>query len=328
MRQNTFYQLVRDVLAQNIESGKLPAGTRLYTAAVADRLGTSRPPAKRAIEMLVREGLLSALPKQGYQVGRTDADIAPVRENLHLLDLDLSLMASRSGTPLAPRWGEVHGGLKAELLKSIPFGTFQISESAVAEAFGVSRTVAHEALARLDAEGIVRKSRTSHWTAGPLSVRMLDEAHEIRILLEPAALVQAAPEIPRDDLLMIRTSLRNAAADGPALSIPRMAELEQALHVTCLSGLKNRRLYGQLMRLQLDHIVNELFRRHVTTPEDRDMIAEHALVVDHMLVGGFSGAGEALRYHLHEDHRRTRERLRVLSLFEEPNTAPWLSQLN
>ena len=61
MRQNTYYQLVRDVLAQNIESGKLPAGTRLYTAAVADRLGTSRPPAKRAIEMLVREGLLSAL---------------------------------------------------------------------------------------------------------------------------------------------------------------------------------------------------------------------------------------------------------------------------
>lgn len=52
MQTRTYYQLVRDVLAKNIKSGKLPAGTRFYTAAVADRLGIGRPPAKRAIEML------------------------------------------------------------------------------------------------------------------------------------------------------------------------------------------------------------------------------------------------------------------------------------
>lgn len=328
MRTNTYYQLVRDVLAKNIKSGKLPAGTRLYTAAVADRLGISRPPAKRAIEMLASEGLLSALPKQGYQVGGPDISATAVRENLHLLDLDLSMMTNQSSTPLAPRWGEVHDRLKGQLLNVIPFGTFQISESAVAETYGVSRTVAHEALARLDAEGIVRKNRTSHWTAGPLSVRMLDEAQEIRILLEPAALVQAGPDMSREELLAIRAALRNAAADGPALSTPRLAELETALHVTCLAALKNRKLHDLLMRLQLDHIVNELFRRHVTTPDDRDMIAEHSLVIDHLLIGDFTGAGESLRYHLHEDHQRTRARLKVLSLFREPQIAPWLSPLN
>lgn len=328
MRTKTYYQLVRDVLAKNIRSGKLPAGTRLYTAAVADRLGISRPPAKRAIEMLVSEGLIEALPKQGYQVGGSDIGATAVRENLHLLDLDLSLMTNQGSTPLAPRWGEVHDQLKVQLLNVIPFGTYQISESAVAETCGVSRTVAHEALARLDAEGIVRKSRTSHWTAGPLSVRMLDEAQEIRVLLEPAALVQAGPDISREELVVTRAALRNAAADGPALSIPRLAELETALHVTCLATLKNRKLHDLLIRLQLDHIVNELFRRHVTTPDDRDMIAEHSLVIDHLLIGDFTGAGEALRYHLHEDHQRTRARLKVLSLFREPQITPWLSPLN
>lgn len=327
MRPNTYYQLVRDVLAHNIETGRLPAGTRLFTAAVADRLGISRPPAKRAMEMLEQEGLLSALSGQGYQVGRADPGHGPVRENLHLLDLDLSLMENKSSTPLAPRWGEVHEQLKTQLLKVIPFGTYQISESAVAEAFGVSRTVAHEALARLDAEGIVRKSRSSHWMAGPLSLQMLEEAHEMCILLEPAALVQTAPTIARAELLAMRTALRNAAADGPALSTPRLAELEQALHVTCLAPLKNRRMHDVLLRLQLDLIVNELFRSHVTTPDDRDLIAEHSLVIDHMLIGDAVGAGEALRYHLHEDHQRTRARLKVLSLFEEPQTVPWLSQL-
>ncbi len=325
MRQNTYYELVRDVLKQNIASGRLPEGTRLFTAAVADRLGVSRPPAKRAMELLEEAGLLTALQGQGYRVGGAGS---VVRENLHLLDLDLSLMESPSSTPLAPRWGIVHEKLKAQLLNIIPFGKFQISESAVADAFGVSRTVAHEALARLDSEGLVRKSRSSHWMAGPLSVQMLDESHEMRILLEPAALAQVAQLLPRAELVDMRTALRNAASEGPALSPPRLAELETALHIQCLAPMKNRQMHEMLMRLQLDHVVNETFRNHVTTPDDRDMLAEHVLVVEHLLLGDGRGAAEALRYHLHEDHQRTRSRLKVLSLFEDRKTPAWLSALN
>ena len=327
MRQN-YYEIVRDVLAHNIVIGKLPPGMRLFAAAVAERLGVSRPPAKRAMELLKQEGLLSALPGQGYCVGSADFNTALVRENLHLLDLDLSMMDSLKSTSLAPRWGQVHEELKDQLLKVIPFGKFQISESAVAEAFGVSRTVAHEALARLDSEGLVGKSRSSHWTAGPLSVQMLDDAHAVRILLEPAALQQVTHNLPRAELMNMRTVLRNAANEGPALSPPRLMELERALHITCLETLRNRPMLEILIRLQLDHIVNDSFRKYVTTPDDRDMIAEHSLVVDHLLLGDAEGAAAALRYHLNEDHVRTRSRLKVLSLFEDSKMPLWLSPSN
>lgn len=327
MRHNTYYQLIRDVLEYNIKAGKLPAGTRLLTAAVADILGVSRPPVKRAMDLLVKDGFLVPLAGQGYRVGEDDADGSSVRENLHLLDLDLSIMENPNKTPLAARWEEVYEELKNRLLLVIPFGTYQISETSVAEAFSVSRTVAHEALARLDAAGLIRKSRSSHWTTGPLSVQMLDEAFEMRYLLEPASLAKIAHEIPRVELIAMKNALRNAAYDGPALSIPRLTELEQALHINCLKSLKNRQLFDTLMRLQLDHVVNEVFRRHVTIPDDREMLSEHIMVVDHLLLGDGHGAAAALRYHLEVDHQRTRDRLKVLALFDEPTTAPWLTQI-
>jgi len=126
----------------------------------------------------------------------------------------------------------------------------------------------------------------------------------------------------------MRTVLRNAANEGPALSPPRLMELERALHFSCLETLRNRQMLEALMRLQLDHVVNDSFRKHVTTPDDRDMIAEHSLVVDHLLLGDGGGAAAALRHHLHEDHIRTRSRLKVLSLFEDSKMPSWLSPSN
>ncbi len=93
----------------------------------------------------------------------------PGRENLHLLDLDLSLLESGKSTPLAPRWETILEEVKQGVLRAIPFGTFQISETGICDHFGVSRTVSREVLARLDMQGHVEKSRSSHWIVGPLS---------------------------------------------------------------------------------------------------------------------------------------------------------------
>ena len=77
-------------------------------------------------------------------------------------------------------WERVLAEVAAQIQSCIPFGIYQVSESAMCEHFAVSRTVTCEVLARLHERGTIAKDRASHWVAGPLSARMLDEQHELR----------------------------------------------------------------------------------------------------------------------------------------------------
>lgn len=337
MRPKAYYALVRDVLAANIASGSLPQGTRLLTAAVAERLSISRSPVKRALEQLEAEGLIAPLSGQGYVVGPPVApDQTPARENLHRLDLDLTAMQLEGEMVVQPLWEELHEPLSQAILHAIPFGAFQISESAVAESFSVSRTVAHEALVRLNADGLIAKRRSSHWVAGPMSARMLDEAHELRRQLEPQALMACAPGLPRESLLRMRSALAAASPEATPLDAIRPARIapeifdgfESDLHVTCLARLRNQRLHRLLMGLQYDQIINRLFRTILSVAEEAALIAEHRLVFEHLLMGDPTGAAAALSFHLEEDHQRSRARLKVLSIFDDPPTPGWMTRIH
>ena len=58
------------------------------------------------------------------------------------------------------------------------------------------------------------------------------------------------------------------------------------------------------------------------------MLAEHRLVLDHMLFGDKGGTEAALRFHLDADHERARARLKVLSVFDDPEVAPYLIRIH
>ena len=143
--QKAYYEIVRDVLALNIGEGALPQGTRLYVAAVADRLSVSRSPVKRALELLSDEGVVTRDGARGYVVGRTVVDDTS-RPNLHLLDLHLP--GNETAALVAPSWEMIVQKVDQELLNAIPFGIYQISESGICDHFKVSRTVTREVLAR------------------------------------------------------------------------------------------------------------------------------------------------------------------------------------
>ena len=170
-----YYEVIRDLLAANIDGGRLPVGTRLITAAVADRLGVSRPPVKRALARLEREGRLRYSRKTGYVVGAARDGVEPVRLNLHALDLDLSGPLS----PPSPQatWERIFQTVESDILNCMPFGTYQISEAGLGDHFSVSRTVIRDVLSRMQDRALISKDRSSHWIAGPLSARMLDDAH-------------------------------------------------------------------------------------------------------------------------------------------------------
>ena len=76
--------------------------------------------------------------------------------------------------------------------------------------FAVSRTVTREVLSGLHERGTLQKDRASHWVAQPLSTHLLDEQHEVRRLLEPAALQKAKSHMGPTDLTAVMTRLEVA----------------------------------------------------------------------------------------------------------------------
>ena len=243
MQSKGYYKLVGAVLKENIAQGRIPPGTRLYTAAVADRLALSPPPVRRALDQLMEDGLLVAHHQHGYIVGnKTDENAPQGRENLHLLDLDLSLLDSGKSTPLAPRWEMVLKEVERRVLYSIPFGTFQISETGICDHFGVSRTVSREVLARLDVQGFVEKSRSSHWIVGPLSARTLDETHEMRRVLEPQAVIDASPRIDTASLEAMQTAINKLRSAEGGVAPEDISSLELSLHADLFEACRNRRM--------------------------------------------------------------------------------------
>lgn len=321
-----YYQIVREALAANVANGNLPEGTRLLASAVADRLGVSRPPVKRALELLQADGVISRWNAQGYVVGRNLGVDEATRPNLHQLNLDLP---AELGNALGrASWERIYAAAEADVMNCIPFGTFQVSEATLGEHFGVSRTVAREVLSRMDARGLIAKDRSSHWLAGPLGARMLDESNEIRQMLEPHALSSALPQLQKEVLEAARGRVEAALAKPTGLALPTVGIIETDLHVAPLSKLRNRRLAEAVSRSQFALIINRLFGKYISPRDETDMLREHLLVYDHLLLRDAQGAAAALRFHLGADHQRSRARLKVLSVFDAPDVAPYLVRIH
>lgn len=321
-----YYQMVREVLAANVANGNLPKGTRLLTSAVADRLGVSRPPVKRALDLLARDGVITALDTQGYVVGPQLAGRAPARTNLHRLALDLPEALGKNLGQAS--WERIFEAVEAEILNCIPFGTFQVSEAVIGEYFDVSRTVVRDVLSRMDSRGLISKDRSSHWIAGPMGARMLNDAHDVRRLTEPTALAASAAYLDPDWLATARETLRTALLVAGAVPAATLERVEQDLHVEALKPLRNKLLAQTVHLSQTSLVINRLFSTYIGVHDEADTLREHALVFDHLLIGDAEGAMAASRRHLDADHERARGRLKVLSVFDAAEIAPYLTRVH
>ena len=217
-----YYEIVRDELSRNIRNGRLSLGVVLLEGPIATLLGVSRGPVKRALELLAGDGLIHRFEGRGYLVGPSGAKHPPKRVNLLTMDLDVS--GEIQAYAQRATWQRIYGEVAESVVDCTPFGTYKISEAAMCEHFDVSRTVVRDVLARLNHDGLIEKDRWSHWTAGPLTARDVNEHFEMRRILEPTALAIAAPHLDRGDIAAMlrrielgrrREPLAHGRADQP-----------------------------------------------------------------------------------------------------------------
>jgi DNA-binding GntR family transcriptional regulator len=180
-------------------------------------------------------------------------------------------------------------------------------------------------LGRLQERGLIEKNASSHWIAGPLTARAIRELYEMRRLLEPPALVSAAPSLPHGEVEAMLDRLRRAEAAGPLPEI--MDAVEEDLHVRCVLATPNARLADALRHNQLPLLATHAFTRSLGIADDQPILTEHRLVLELLAQEAWPAAAAVLETHLQAAERRAVARLKTLAVIPVPaNLAPYLTK--
>jgi DNA-binding GntR family transcriptional regulator len=318
------YEIIYTVLREHLLSGRFATGLVLGEAGVARAFKSSRIPAAAALQKLSDEGLIKGFEGRGYLVVGADSRAIVRRE---LLDAGLRLPETVSGSlKTLNRQVRIYPLVEHAVGALLSYGRFLVNESALAEHFVVSRTVAHEVLTRLERTGLIEKDTNQRWYAGPLTVDRLREHFQMRWLLEPAALGQAMETLSPRELRVKRGRVEKAqhGHNTPA----RLERLEIDLHGEVVLSCANLQLRDAIRRNALP-----LFATHSTfaliqeNEEIETMLSEHRAVYDLLLARDKRAAMAALKAHIRRSLEPNIERLKRIGSLPESLRPPFLIQV-
>ncbi len=314
------YQSVYGLLLEKIKNDDFPDGMRLKEGQLTNILGVSRAPVRRALDLLNKKGFVRAANGQGYLVGEAGR---PFQMELKQLS---SILTSEENVDVErnPAWEGIYKEVRDEVTKCLPFGTYRVMETRLGQHFSVSRTVVREVLARLSDKKLIEKDRRSHWIAGPLTARDVRESAGMRQILEPRALADVAPGIGKKILQDMRARISAAEAEPGAIGCAMVETIEYDLHRRLLNEAGNKRLLAAIDQNQLHFVVSNLFRRQFGCALDLKPITHHGYILDALLDGEIEMACVLLESHLKREQDNVLRKLRVLSVLQEPDTAPYL----
>lgn len=202
-----------------------------------------------------------------------------------------AVTAGEAGLSRAQR---VYERLKEDIRTGVLRRGERIREEQVARALGVSRTPVREALARLEARGLIEI------TVGGLVVATISrtqtlELYAMREVLEGSAARFAAQHAAASEIAMLR-KLSDSFADAFG-DAPRLAALNRSFHATILDAAHNR----YLVRM-LEELSDSLALLPGTTFElpERGPLAvkEHEAIVEAITARDPDAAEKAARLHI------------------------------
>ena len=184
----------------------------------------------------------------------------------------------------------------------------KINMDALARALEVSPTPVREALARLEADGLVTKRPLVGYTTVPLlDAGGLTELFELRQLLEPAAARWAAESIEKPaaaalvsmvaDVRKATASLRGEGYESYGLIVAHDTEFHEAIATAA-----GRPLLVQTLRRLHPHV--QIYRLFYRQDVGRETLAEHATIARCLQRKDADGAARAMTEHLAKAHRR------------------------
>lgn len=182
----------------------------------------------------------------------------------------------------------------------------RIGMDALARELGVSATPVREALARLDADGLVVKRPLAGYTVAPLlDAEAFAHLFEMRLLLEPAAARRAAQRIAPAELEALAEELEEAERQAVGEDYERyrgFAAHDSAFHHGIAAASGNPLLHEALTRLRAHmHLYRLYFRAGIAADTSR----EHRRILAALRARDARAAATAMTAHV----RASRDRL-------------------
>lgn len=196
----------------------------------------------------------------------------------------------------------------AELRQMIIDGVLEpgasISEVALAESFGVSRTPVREALKQLQTEGLVNiRPRVGTFVSAP-SRREVTELFQVKELLEGAAarLLAQRGRVPELDALLVNGQMSDQALKAGDVEL--YTRLVHEFHDLLIKGSDNLKLEAHYRTLMHQLAYNRLVKTSLAQrdrPSQSD--SEHRRVLDAILAKDGDRAEQLMRQHVRSSHR-------------------------
>jgi DNA-binding GntR family transcriptional regulator len=289
-RSDPIYLTIYSVLRDHVERHALLPGLVLGQANIARAFNVSRIPAGIALSRLCNEGLIETFQGRGFVVPGGK----PLRRDLFASGLRLP---SGADTPAMSRRDQIYPEVEHAILACLAYGRFLLNETALAQHYDVSRTIAHEVLTQLARGGVIEQDSNNRWYAGPLLAEHFAHHYEMRWLLEPQALHQAFPFIGVAEIGERIERIEAAKRDG---MIPRQVELlEEDLHLHTLSPCANKVLLSAVRKSQrLLITTHSTFMNQRSLSDIALMAAEHTAIFTAIRDGDLAGACSILVSHL------------------------------
>ncbi|MDR3475064.1 MAG: GntR family transcriptional regulator [Devosia sp.] len=319
------YEIVEAVLRHNLIGGMLPPGLVLLEGPIAKLLQTSRAPVQRALLALEADGLIHRFDGRGFLVAGQGIAAAPLRTDLASFDLDIPPEIDPTLQNRAS-WERIYAAVENDIAACLIFGQYRLIEAELADHFRVSRTVVRDVLSRLHERGLVRKTPSSHWIAGPLTARSIRDHFSLRQILEPPALLSSAARLDRAMLTGLHERFR-AAEQAPGFTEADLEVHATLLVDTCILVTPNRLLAEMIRNNLLPVVAVERLLRQLGLPAERAAVTEHRLVVELLLQNAVDAAANMLSTHLREAENRAIAQMKIISVIPEPaSIAPYLTR--
>ena len=203
---------------------------------------------------------------------------------------------------------EVYSRLYDQLMTHSIAPGAKLSVDGLARALDVSPTPIREALARLEAQGLVVKVHLiGYRVAQPMDRDRLDQIYELRLLTEPRLAAHAAERVgeeERRDLLSISAAMEAEGASRGPEAYARFSRLDEAFHRKIAAASGNRVIEEALAGL---HVHVHLFRLSQPPSAISEAIAEHKKLVQAIVAGNARAAESAMLDHVLSSRRRFAE---------------------
>ena len=183
----------------------------------------------------------------------------------------------------------------------------RLTETDLAQRYGISRTPVREAIRQLESDGLVTHVPRVGAAIRALDYAEINELYEMRSVLEGTAARLASRAASDVELVELRTITEEMAA---AQDLPALLSANRQFHGLLLDAARNR-----FLNRAIEAVQKTLLILGPTTMEEggraAEAVAEHRAVLDALFAHDGSAAETAMRAHIDAAHRARLRQLRI-----------------